>query len=308
MRAAIIFLLAALAAPAGAAEHTDAATSAAQINIAAGAAAAGDYATAAAYARRAAQSGDGAGLALLAEFHETGKGMPRDPARAAALYRSALDAGFGAAGARLGHLYARGIGVARDADAARHWFRHTALLLPAMKDRAAFIEDWMGVRGVSASLREAVAWADRVHGASATERYGLSVKYRTGKGATKDTAMADHLLAGAFYQGVPEADFDYGLALLAAYPGRAKIALGVDLLHTAAAAGLGEAQKALAMRHLAGKDVDRSDVAAWYWLHKAKASGAEVGRALHNLERYISAPDRKMAEWRLNKGFVPDVD
>ncbi len=308
MRAAIICLLAAFTAPAGAAEQTDAATTAAQMNIAAGAAAAGDYATAAAYARRAAQSGDGAGLALLAEFHETGTGMPTDPVTAATLYRKALDAGFGPAGARLGYLYARGIGVARDADAARHWFRHTALLLPAMKDRAAFLEDWMGMRGVSAALHEALAWADRVHGASARERYALSVKHRTGKGAIKDAAMADHLLAGAFYQGVPEANFDYALALLASYPERAKIALGVDLLHTAAAAGLGEAQKALAMRHLAGKDVDRSDIAAWYWLHKAKAGGAEVGRALHDLERYISAHDRKMAEWRLNKGFVPEVD
>ena len=272
------------------------------------AAAKGDFAKAATYARRAADAEDGAGLALLAEYHETGKGVPRDAARAAVLYRKALAAGFDPAGARLGFLYLTGAGIEGDAAAARHWFRRTALLLPRMTGRAGFMRDWMGMRGVPDALTEALRWADRVHAASAKERYALSVKFRNGKGVMQDKAMSTHLLSGAFYQGVPEADFDYALALLTSYPGRAKIALGVDLLHAAAAAGLGDAQKALAMRHLAGKDVDRSDIAAWYWLQRAKAGGAEVGRALYNLERYISAHDRKMAEWRMKKGFVPEVD
>ncbi len=302
-------LIAAVLAQSGAAlAEIDPATAAAELAIARRAAADGHMEKALAYTGRAAKAGSGAGLSLLAEFYETGRGVLRDPARAAKLYRKALDVGFNPAGARLGRLYSTGVGVERDANAARHWFRRAALLLPPMADRAGFVSDWMGAGGVPDALFEALAWADRVHGSSAAERYRLSEKYRTGKGAHQDTAMADHLLAGAFYQGVPEADFYHALALLTSHEGRAKIALGVDLLHAAAVAGLGDAQNALAMRHLAGKDVDQSDVAAWYWLRRAKTSGIEVGRALYRLERYISAEDRKLAEWRMKENFIPEVD
>ena len=308
IRAALIFLLMALAVPATAVEEMEPAVPAALVAIAARAVAEGDFAKAAGYARQAAKAGHGAGLALLAEFHETRTGVPRDAARAAALYRKALDAGFNPAAARLGYLTLNGIGVERDAARARHWFRRTALFLAGLPDRAGFLNDWMAGRGVPDGLRQALAWAVRVRASSARERYALRVRYRKGEGVPRDAAMAGHLLSGTFYQGVPAADFYNGLALLTEHAGRAKIALGVDLLHAAAAAGHADAQKALAMRHLAGKDVDKSDVAAFYWLQRAKAGGADVGRALYSLERYISAADRKMAEWRMKNNFVPEVD
>ena len=309
LRAALIFLLLAAAGPAqAAADEIDPAASAALLDIARRAAATGDFTTAASYARTAAKAGHGAALALLAEFHETGIGVPRDAARAAALYRKALIAGFNPAAARLGYLTLNGIGIERDAAQAQHWFRRAALFLSGLPDRAGFLKDWMGRRGVPDGLRRALGWAVRVRASSARERYALSVKYRKGEGVPRDAAMAGHLLSGTFYQGVPAADFYNALALLTAHPGRAKIALGVDLLHAAAAAGYADAQKALAMRHLAGKDVDKSDVAAFYWLQRAKAAGADVGRALYRLERYISPADRKMAEWRLRENFVPEVD
>ncbi len=306
-RTALILILTVLAGPAAATEHTDRDLSASLIHIAEGAAAAGDFARAADYARRAARRDDGAGHALLAEFHETGKGAPKDAARAAALYRKALAAGFHPAGARLGYLYLGAAGVIRDPEAARHWFRRTTLLLPAMADRAGFLGDWMGMRGVPDALDQAVAWADRVHASSAGERYSLSLQYRNGKGVARDKAMADHLLAGAYHQGVPAADFDNALALLASFPGRAKILLGVDLLHAAAKGGNIDAMRTLALRHMDGRDVAKSDVAAWFWLRRAKAAGGDVGREYHNLDRYLSDADRKLAEWRLKVNFAPEV-
>ncbi len=306
-RTALILILTALAGPMAAAEQSGRDLTAGLMHIAESAAAAGDFAKAADYARQAAKRDHGAAFALLAEFHETGKGAAKDSAQAAALYRKALELDFHPAGARLGWLYLTGAGVEGDADSARHWFRRTALLLPAMADRAGFLRDWMAARGVPDALTEALAWAGRVHGSSAGERYSLSLQYRDGKGVTQDKAMADHLLAGAYHQGVPAADFNNALNLLTSYPGRAKILLGVDLLHAAAVGGNTEAMRTLALRHMGGRDVAKSDVAAWFWLRRAKAAGGDVGREYHNLDRYLSDEDRKMAEWRLKANFTPEV-
>ena len=61
----------------------------------------------------------------LAELHESGTLVKRDPARAAAWYRRACDAGIMRACNDLGRLHALGLGVTRDCGAARALFQKT---------------------------------------------------------------------------------------------------------------------------------------------------------------------------------------
>jgi len=71
--------------------------------------------------RAAAQSGDAAAQNNLGEFHETGRGVPRDTATAIQWYRMSAEQGFGPAQFNLARLLAFGMGTARDTEQARDW-------------------------------------------------------------------------------------------------------------------------------------------------------------------------------------------
>ncbi len=71
--------------------------------------------------REAAESGDLAAQNNLGEFHETGRGVPRDTAVAIQWYRRSAEQGFGPAQFNLARLLAFGMGTERDTSQARDW-------------------------------------------------------------------------------------------------------------------------------------------------------------------------------------------
>ncbi len=71
--------------------------------------------------RAAAESGDLAAQNNLGEFHETGRGVPRDAAAALQWYRRSAEQGFGPAQFNLARLLAFGVGTERDTMQARDW-------------------------------------------------------------------------------------------------------------------------------------------------------------------------------------------
>ena len=71
--------------------------------------------------RAAAESGDLAAQNNLGEFHETGRGVPRDTAIAIQWYRRSAEQGFGPAQFNLARLLAFGMGTERDTLQARDW-------------------------------------------------------------------------------------------------------------------------------------------------------------------------------------------
>ena len=71
--------------------------------------------------RAAAESGDLAAQNNLGEFHETGRGVPRDTAAAIQWYRRSAEQGFGPAQFNLARLLAFGMGTQRDTAQARDW-------------------------------------------------------------------------------------------------------------------------------------------------------------------------------------------
>jgi len=71
--------------------------------------------------RVAAETGDLAAQNNLGEFHETGRGVPRDTAIAIQWYRRSAEQGFGPAQFNLARLLAFGMGTERDTVQARDW-------------------------------------------------------------------------------------------------------------------------------------------------------------------------------------------
>lgn len=76
---------------------------------------------AAALYREASEAGDLAAQNNLGEFHETGRGVPRDTAVAIQWYRRSAEQGFGPAQFNLARLLAFGMGTERDTAQARDW-------------------------------------------------------------------------------------------------------------------------------------------------------------------------------------------
>ena len=71
--------------------------------------------------REASEAGDLAAQNNLGEFHETGRGVPRDTAIAIQWYRRSAEQGFGPAQFNLARLLAFGMGTERDTAQAREW-------------------------------------------------------------------------------------------------------------------------------------------------------------------------------------------
>ena len=92
---------------------------------------------------------------ILAQLHQSGRCIPRDPAKAAEYYRAAALAGDPPAHAALGSLYLEGRGVPPDSTCANLWFRRLALLLARLvpqQERRRAVASWLRPRAVPPAL------------------------------------------------------------------------------------------------------------------------------------------------------------
>ncbi|MBN1141703.1 MAG: sel1 repeat family protein [Deltaproteobacteria bacterium] len=126
----------------------------------------------------------------LAEMHEQGLGVPKNPGQALKWYRQAASLGEAESKYRLGYLYETGQGVGRDYRQAAQWYREaSAARVAVARFRLGLLYE-RGL-GVSASRAEATNWYRRAaEGGYGPCQYALGQKYEQGAGVPKDLVKA----------------------------------------------------------------------------------------------------------------------
>lgn len=231
--------------------------------------------------QRAADAGSAEGEHRLALIYANGEaGIPRNDGRAAELFEKAAEKGHRRAQLNLGTLYFRGQGVPRDLIQARAWLEKAAA------DGDPYAHYALG-RAMSESAPPAAAdparaadlfrrAAEKGHMLAAL-RYGMMLG--EGVGIRKDVAAAQHWLAMAQRNGIPEGALAIG-DLLARTPATRDKAANAQMLKSAinwyevaANAGVPSGQFKLANAYLAGSGVTRDPAQAQLWYSRAAQQG-----------------------------------
>lgn len=169
--------------------------------------------------RGRAEHGDPFAQTTLGVCYELGENVKADPAMAVSWYEKAAAKGWPGALLRLGHCYAHGVGVEKDAaKAAELWQK--AIESPAAPGS---VEE--------TSVQEA--------------RAALAHAFRTGEGRPKNIERAIQLATPAANWGLPDGEYELGMAYLEKSP-QQNAAQGRHWLERAAAAGSAPAAEALA--------------------------------------------------------------
>lgn len=168
--------------------------------------------------RERAEGGDPFAQTTLGVCYELGENLKADPAQAVSWYRKAAAKGWPGALLRLGRCHALGLGIEKDpARAVELWQK--AVASPAMPGS---VEE--------TSVQEA--------------RAALARAFRLGEGTPKNIQTALQLAAPAAEWGLPDAEYELGMAYLAHGPQRDE-ARALHWLRRAAAAGSAPAAEAL---------------------------------------------------------------
>jgi TPR repeat protein len=149
-----------------------------------------DFAGAMRWYRRAADAGDGFGMAGVGALYHRGLGVPRDYAEAVRWYRKGADAGDPTAMASMGVVCEQGLGVAIDYAAAMRWYRKGADAGSGLA-MCGIGSLYQGGLGVTPDLAQAVAWYRK--GAAVGDGMSmcfLGLMYQMGTGVAPDMAEA----------------------------------------------------------------------------------------------------------------------
>lgn len=256
------------------------------------------------------QNGDGAASAVLGLLYEIGhNGYPRDMAKAIARYERALSQNRDFVAARLGYLYLYGIEVPRDKEKAQLLFRRAVYRVASepKQIRTLLFEGVMLIsRPFPPEFDQAVEWAQAMRRESAQNLFQSSEALRTGPEALRDARLSDFLMAEAADKGHPVAQYRLAQLILAEAVEVEHLQAGLSYLHEAAARGFVQAQADLGQRYMAGRDLARDDVKAFYWLSRAAEAGADVGVYLGELGTELSAAGKaKAAGWLAARQHPP---
>ena len=245
------------------------------------------------------QAGDGAASSVLGLLYEIGQnGYPRDMQKAIAYYERALDQNRDFIAARLGYLYLYGIDVPRDKSKAQILFRRAQFRIadePKQVRNILFDGVLLIARPFPPEFDEALAWAQAMRAETPEKLFAASEELRDGPEELRDERLADFLMAEAAEKGHPIAQYRLAQLILAEAQAPDHIQAGLSYLREAASRGMVEAQIDLGQRYMAGRDLTQDDVKAFYWLGRARASGADAGVYLDELNAGLSADDRAIA-------------
>jgi TPR repeat protein len=245
----------------------------------AGAGAAQDEAAAARLARLAADQGDAAGQAAMAERLAAGHGVPRNEAEAARYARLAADQGNAAGEALLGRLFEDGRGVARDEAEAARWYRLAADRgnADAQTALAKMLESG---RGVERDERDAVRlYRQAADQGRAEAQNGLGSMLEDGRGAAKNEAEAARWYRLAAEQGLAEAQYNLGVALENGRGVDRNLTEAARFYRQAADQGHADAQVTLGLLLESGRGVARDETEAARLYRLAADQGNPLGQA-----------------------------
>ncbi len=278
----------------------------------------GDLATARQYWHEASDMGHSDSSYYLARIYDRGLAAKQDFTEAAKYYLRASAQGSIFAEPRLGRLYLNGFGVKKDPAEAQRWFRRAATWLvrpPNYDVDLRLASGSIAYEPVAQEFKDALAWMSEVRSWNAERQYRESVRYRDGDGVSADTTLAQRLLGIAAQGGVARAQHEFGMTLLSGHSKpllsgeecEAVAEAGLAWLHRAAASGYPEALGDMGAQYADEANSVASDSKAFYWLTRARASGADVDAVLARVVGRITQADRATAQGYLAGGPVPDL-
>lgn len=226
-----------------------------------------------AFKRVQANPDDAAALTLLAELHNQGLGLKRDPKEAASWYRLAAERGSAHAMAALGMMSLEGRGVDRDPNAARDWLEKAAAKgEPLAAYNLALVLLDQGSEENIARAASLLAVAARSEIAEA--QHALGVLYGRGQGGlAQDKAEAARLYQRASYNGSIAGEIEYAIVLFNGDGVARNERLAARHFAHAAARGNAIAQNRFARLYAIGRGVPRNLTESLAWHSMAKAQG-----------------------------------
>lgn len=248
-------------------------------------------------------------LLFLGDEYETGSScVPKNPARAAELYRIAVDNGLEEAMPLLGYMYLNGLGVPRDVAQAQYWFKRTVLwqVRSIEEIRLSTIKSILGRRGVPEELKKELQWVREVEEGDAARQFELALQLRDGAGLPQDREAAFEWARQAADKGLVEVSYELAQWYISGAYGEKDAKRGLSWLEEAARADYVPAQRDLGLRLATGEEVKRNPIAAYVWLSRAQAGGADVTAALRELDTALSDDDKAVAgEWMEDPKMIP---
>jgi TPR repeat protein len=211
-----------------------------------------NYDAALAQFRKAADSGNAAGQALLGAMYGNGQGVQQDYAQAVAWSRKAADQGLALAQTNLGIMYEKGQGVPQDYTQALAWYRKAA---------------------------------DQGY---ATAQFGLGTMYQSGEGLSQDYALAVAWYRKAADQGYVAAQSNLGVMFERGQGVPQDYKQAVEWYRKAADRGNAVAQNNLGIMYEEGQGVPQDNTRAVEWYQKAADQGSTSAK--ENLARLQIPP------------------
>jgi TPR repeat protein len=216
-----------------------------------------NYDAALAQFRKAADSGNAAGQALLGAMYGNGQGVQQNYAQAVAWSRKAADQGLALAQTNLGIMYEKGQGVPQDYTQALAWYRKAA---------------------------------DQGY---ATAQFGLGTMYQNGEGMPQDYAQAVAWYRKAADQGYVAAQSNLGVMFERGQGVPEDYTQAVEWFRKAADRGNAVAQNNLGIMYEEGQGVPQDNTQAVEWYQKA--ADQESTSAKENLARLRIPPASRPA-------------
>ena len=269
---------------------------------------------------RARLAGDAEAEHELAVLFEEGTCVDQDAAKALGHFASAFDGGDLRSALRIGLLYYDDRGTAKDIEAARRWFKAAALNLVSYaptysaKERLKQLEhdlprtDAYNRREPPLELVVEFEWVAAIEGGDPQTLFETALRVRDGRGLPRVRRAAEVWLGLAGESGVPEAYYELGLTRLDAPIDPFDESRGIISLASAGRDGFVPAQVELGRRYAAGDQVQQWDHAAYVWLLRAAANGAEVSALLEEVGRRLSDEDRQTARQDAERGTSYPLD
>ncbi len=242
---------------------------------------------------------------MMGTLAEYGACVPQDLERAMDLYLSAGRQGLREAYPLVVYMYIKGRGTPPDPDKARYWFRGAAISLVAIprRERLIFMQLRMIDRTIPIELKREMDWVNALEDGGVEELFELALRVRDGDGFPPNVRAAVAWLFEAAAKGFAEARYEIARMSLGGEYDDGALGLGMAHLFIAAEAGYVPAQIDLASRFEEGRETRQSDFAAYVWLLKAQASGADVDEAISRIGTRLEPWER---EWAEEKARDPD--
>jgi len=230
-----------------------------------------DLREAAVWYLKAAELGDVQSQFIVGRLYATGSGVPNNLRDSAKWFLRAAEQGHPTAAHNIATYFAKGTGVDHDPAKALEWYQAAAAAgITASQVQLGKI--YSAGDGVPCDRKLAAEWLEKAAQSGDSEaKTALAILQLQNEGAVQDPSRAEELLKEAAEGGHPVAALQLGHLYSGKYS--AKSGEAVRWYTKAAEAGAAEAQYALGMLYLNGRNVQKDARAAASWIEKAAHSG-----------------------------------